>query len=85
MKISKSSDPWATIIIVLTFGLFGLSVFLTGFTHTLLLEIGVLLVSVKLIRMAQKNDETETRIEQHLLRIKEQLERLEKPKEAVEA
>jgi hypothetical protein len=35
--------------------LFIASVFVTGFTHDLLLESGVFLVSVKLILMAQKN------------------------------
>jgi hypothetical protein len=73
MKILKSFDPWTIIIIVLTFGLFSLALFLQGFTHDLLLEAGVFLVSVKLILMAKKNGETEERLEFHLLEIKELL------------
>jgi hypothetical protein len=73
MKMFKSSDPWALIIIVLSFGLFLLALILKGFTHDLLLEAGVFLVSVKLILMAKKNTETENRLEQHLTQIKEML------------
>jgi hypothetical protein len=73
MKVFKSSDPWALIIIVLSFGLFFLALILKGFTHDLLLEAGVFLVSVKLILMAKKNTETENRLEQHLTQIKEML------------
>jgi hypothetical protein len=69
----KSSDPWAIIIIVLTFGLFVLSLFLKGFTHDLLLEAGVFLVSVKVILMAKRNAEAEERLEGHLMQIKELL------------
>jgi hypothetical protein len=42
-------------IIVLTIILFGVALFTTGFTHDLLLEAGVLLVSIKLIMMSYKN------------------------------
>jgi hypothetical protein len=51
----------AIIIIILSFGLFGLAMAAKGFTHDLLLEAGVFLVSVKLILMAKKNAETEKR------------------------
>ena len=69
LKTFKTSDPGSTIIIVLSFGLFLLALFLKGFSRELLLEAGVLLVSVKLIRMATKNTETSNRIEAHLLHI----------------
>ncbi len=42
------------IVIVITFILFTMALFTTGFTHDLLLEAGVFLVSVKLIMMAYK-------------------------------
>jgi hypothetical protein len=71
MKMFKSSDPWALIIIVLTFGLFVLALVLKGVTHDLLLEAGIFLVSVKLILMAEKNTESESRIERHLIKIQE--------------
>jgi protein-S-isoprenylcysteine O-methyltransferase Ste14 len=70
----KSSDPWSTVVIVLTVGLFVLALFLKGFTHGLLLEAGVLLVSVKLILMTQKNAKTEENLERRLTRIEELLQ-----------
>lgn len=73
MKIFKSSDPGALITIVLSFALFFLALIFKGFTHDMLLEAGVFLVSVKLILMAKKNTETENRVEQHLTQIKELL------------
>jgi len=73
--MKKSSDPWSSIVIVITFGLFGLALFLKGFTHGLLLEAAVFLVSVKLILMARRNTETTRRLEQHLTQIKELLAR----------
>jgi hypothetical protein len=71
----KSSDPSTIVIIFLTVGLLILSVFVKGFTHELLLEAGVFLVSVKLILMARKNAETNNRLEQHLTHIEELLGR----------
>jgi hypothetical protein len=71
MKGLKSTDPVAVIVIALSVGLFVLALFLKGFTHELLLEAGVFLVSVKLILMAKKNAETEDRLEQHLRNIQE--------------
>jgi hypothetical protein len=67
------SDPWSTIVIILTVGLFGLGLFLKGFTHALVLEAAVLLVSIKLILMAQKNAKTEKNLEARLARIEELL------------
>jgi hypothetical protein len=74
MAIFKSSDPWAPIVIALSFGLFVLALFLKGFTHDVLLEAGVFLVSVKLILMAKRITETEDRLERHLTQIKKLLE-----------
>ncbi len=73
MKRSKSSDPWAVLTIVLSVGLFLLALFVKGFTHEMLLEAGVFLVSVKLILMAKKNTETEYRLEERLANIQEML------------
>jgi hypothetical protein len=75
MEKFKSSDPWAIIIIALSCGLFVLALFLKGFTHELLLEAGVFLVSLKLILMAKKNTETENRLERHLTQIEKLLAR----------
>ena len=51
----KQSDPWSAVVIALTLLLFLVSIVVKGFTHELLLEAGVFLVSVKLILMAHKN------------------------------
>ena len=73
MKLFKSSDPWASVVIVLTVGLFSCSLAVKGVTHELFLEAGVFLVSVKLILMGSKNAVTEKRLELHLRQIKELL------------
>jgi hypothetical protein len=62
-------------IIVLTIVLFGAALFTTGFTHDLLLEAGVLLVSVKLIMMSYKNSISNKEL---LNKIKEISEKLDK-------
>jgi hypothetical protein len=77
MGEQKSSDPWSILVIALTFGLFAIALFVNGFTHDVLLEAGVFLVSVKLILMAKKNVESEARIEKQLGEIKEMLARAE--------
>jgi type III secretory pathway component EscV len=73
MTALKSYDPWSAIVIVLTGALFLAALFVKGFTHSLFLEAGVLLVSIKLILMAQKNAKTEESLERHLIRIEELL------------
>jgi hypothetical protein len=73
MKGFKSADPWSAAVILLTVGLFGLSLAVKGITQELFLESGVFLVSVKLILMAGKNAATEQRLELHLMQIKELL------------
>jgi hypothetical protein len=74
MKPFKSSDPWASFVILLTVGLFSMSLAVKGFTHELFLEGGVFLVSVKLILMAGKNAASEERIERQLNQIRSLLE-----------
>ena len=58
------------IVILITFILFAAALFTTGFTHDVLLEAGVFLVSVKLITMAYKNSVTNKRIVEDLRDIK---------------
>lgn len=66
--MSKHYDPWAIVVIALTLILFIAALFLKGFSHDVLLEAGVFLVSVKLIMMSYKNSilaqHTEERLEQ---------------------
>ena len=48
-------DPVSLVVIALTLLLFVIALFVKGFTHDMLLECGVFLVSVKLIVMSHKN------------------------------
>ncbi len=68
-------DAGSIIIIVITFVLFGFALFTKGFTHDVLLEGGVFLVSVKLIMMAFKNTSHSRRMEIELGEIKKLLMR----------
>jgi hypothetical protein len=60
-------DPWSIVVVVLTFVLFLVALFVKGLTHDLLLETGIFLVSIKLILMSHKNSilakHTEERLE----------------------
>lgn len=59
LEIKRHFDPGSLAVIVVTFVLFVSALFTKGFTHEILLEAAVFLVSVKLIMMAYKNiDET---------------------------
>jgi hypothetical protein len=53
--MNKHFNPASLAVIVITFVLFVLALFTKGFTHDLLLEVGVFLVSVKLILMGYRN------------------------------
>ena len=61
LELKKHFDLGSLVIITVTFILFVSAVFTKGFTHDLLLESAVFLVSVKLIIMAYKSiDATES-------------------------
>ena len=49
-------DSGTILVIIVTGLLFIAALFIKGFTHELLLEAGVLLVSIKLIMMAYRNN-----------------------------
>ena len=68
-------DIWSLTVITITLVLFGASLFTTGFTHDLLLEAGVFLVSIKLIQMAYKNSVSSNVIIKELRDIKDLLQR----------
>jgi hypothetical protein len=53
--MKKHFDTGSLLVMGITFVLFVLALFTKGWTHDLLLEAGVFLVSVKLIMMAYKN------------------------------
>jgi len=63
-------DAGSLLIIVITFALFIAALFFTGFTHELLLEAGVFLVSVKLILMSYKNKVASDNLHKELAEIR---------------
>ena len=69
----KHFDTGSLIVIVVTFVLFTVALFTKGFTHDLLLEAGVFLVSVKLILMAYRNNLNNQMLLQELVEIKQYL------------
>ena len=71
----KSGDPWAVMVIFVTFALFLTALFLKGFTHDVLLEAGVLLVSIKLIMMSHKNSLMELELHKKLEEIQRLIEK----------
>lgn len=72
----KHFDIGSMIVIAITFVLFTLSLFFTGFTHDLLLEAGVFLISVKLIIMAYKTSVSSKDIHRELEEIKNLLKNI---------
>ncbi|UCD30822.1 MAG: hypothetical protein JSW04_09620 [Desulfobacterales bacterium] len=67
-------DAGSLIVIITTFVLFAVALFTKGFTHDLLLEAGVLLVSIKLIQMGYKSSLNIKSVENELKAIKGLLE-----------
>ncbi|MGF1869285.1 hypothetical protein [Photobacterium indicum] len=74
----KHFDNNSLLVIVITFILFTLALFTTGFTHALFLEAGVFLVSVKLIMMAYHSSVRAEHMEKELKEIKTLLEKAQK-------
>ena len=73
MLKQKYFDFASLFVMALTLLLFILAIFLKGLTHDLLLEAGVLLVSIKLIIMSYKNGKAEENMAKELREIKELL------------
>lgn len=69
-KLRHYFDLWSLLIIVITFALFVAALYFTGFTHDLLLEAGVFLVSVKLILMSYKNKVASDNLHKELAEIR---------------
>ena len=69
----RNLDIGNAITIALTFILFAIALFATGFTKDLLLEAGILLVSVKVILMGAVNKSSNKEIIRKLNEINEKL------------
>lgn len=59
-------DAGSTAVIAVTFVLFGVALYAKGFTHDMLLEAGVFLVSVKLMIMMHKLEVADERLDAKL-------------------
>lgn len=70
-------DIVSQLVIVTTFVLFVVALFIKGFGHGLLLEAGVFLVSVKLIIMAHRNTLLAKDLDDRLDRLQATLTRME--------
>jgi uncharacterized membrane protein len=70
----KYFDPGIIIVILITVLLFTVALFAKGFTNALLLEAGVLLVSIKLIMMAYRNSLNYSDLKKELNEIRRLLE-----------
>lgn len=71
--MNKHFDTPTVVVIVVTFVLFVVALFVKGLTHDILLEAGVFLVSVKLILMSYKSSVGNTRVLEELEEIKKRL------------
>ena len=73
-SVRSNFDPLSIVVIVLTLMLFVMALFVNGFTHDLLQECGVFLVSVKLIMMSHKNGVSARLAEERLEKIQNLLQ-----------
>ena len=73
--MNRHFDAGSLIVILVTFVLFALALVTEGFTHDLLLEAGVFLVSLKLIIMAYRTSVDNQDIRDELKEIKQMLEK----------
>lgn len=71
-------DTGSLLVIFLTLALFVAALYFTGFTHDLLLEAGVFLVSVKLILMSYKNAVASDNLHKELAEIRSLLQAMNK-------
>jgi FtsH-binding integral membrane protein len=71
--MNRYFDKWTIVVIILTIVLFVVALFVKGFTHQLLIEAGVLLVSIKIILMSYQNIRSFEELKKDLTEIKELL------------
>jgi len=76
LDLKKHFDMGSLLLIVVTFVLFVAAIFTKGFTHALLLEAAIFLVSVKLIVMAYKNIDATDSLHKRLDEISKNLDKI---------
>ena len=74
--VAKHFGKGSLLVIILTFILFTIALYVKGLTHDLLLEVAVFLISVKLILMTYSNSITSKRLEKKLIDIDNKIEQL---------
>jgi len=77
VDMGKHFDAGSLLVMAITLILFVAALFTKGFTHDLLLEAGVFLVSVKLILMAYKSSVATATMQQKLDEIRATLQQRE--------
>ncbi len=80
--MKRHFDTGSIVVIFITLVLFGVALVVKGFTHDLLLEAGVFLVSVKLVLMSYKNSIAGISLQKRTDEILEIVRRLEEKKAA---
>jgi hypothetical protein len=75
--LAKHFDPPSLLVITITAALFMLALLVKGLTHDMLLEAGVLMISIKLVLMAYKNSVAMLSILTELKNVRALLERQE--------
>ncbi len=78
----KHFDLSSIVVIAFTLVLFLTAVWIKGFTHELLLEAGVFMVSVKLIMIGYKNSVLAVETEEHLKQIQLLLQNIQRKADA---
>ena len=73
LKLRENIDAPSTIVILITLALFIAALFTEGFTHDLLLEAGVFIVSVKIIMLSYQSAERARSVDEKLERIYSEL------------
>jgi hypothetical protein len=81
-RVRVHLDVGSIAVMVVTCGLFVVALVSKGFTHDLLLEAGVFLVSVKLMIMAHKNGAATAELHAMLAEVSEAVRRLGAMEEA---
>jgi len=84
IEIRKHFDLGSLVVITITFILFVSAVFTKGFTHEILLEAAIFLVSVKLIIMAYKNIDATESLHQKLDEICEKMNAAEQSQSQID-
>ena len=77
--MKKHFDLWSIAVIFLTLILFAVALVEKGFTHDLLLEAGVFLVSAKLVLMSYKTSIATRTLQERVDEVLEAIRTLKKP------